>query len=234
MTSRSNVLSPYGRRSATTSPFNSVHGNPTGTSSSSKDMSNSMHSRSALTTPSRSALPGHQGSESKNKGDSSSSSLFNNSDSKTGNKSGGANAFNPKLILYQILAIQCFHYVFYGLIIQINHLFFGINITIDRIFTTNYLNFWSAEGWIDNSAVLLTFVFQAILLAIIVEKSRKCLDFSVTLFFFHFIFCSIYSRSIPHVLDWWIIHVLGLIIMVVLGEFLCSRRELMDIPLLAL
>ena len=34
--------------------------------------------------------------------------------------------------------------------------------------------------------------------------------------------------------DWWIIHVMGMIAMVVLGEYLCSKKELSDIPLLQL
>jgi len=142
-------------------------------------------------------------------------------------------AYNPKLILSQMLAMQCFHYFFFGLVIQVNHVIFATSITLDRIFSTKYLNFWSAEGWIDNYAVLLTFMFQAVLLAVIVEKSRKCLDFSVTLFFIHFCACSIYG-GFPATWDWWIIHILGTIIMILMGEYLCSRKELMDIPLLTL
>jgi protein SYS1 len=71
------------------------------------------------------------------------------------------------------------------------------------------------------------------LLAIIVEKSKKCLDFSVTLFLLHLLLCTVYD-GLPAVLDWWIVHVLATIIMVVLGEYVCSRRELDDIPLLQL
>lgn len=155
-----------------------------------------------MTPPPKSGLPEHQSSISKNK--DGSSSLFRRTVSQDGNP----NAFNPNLILYQMLVIQCFHYVFFGFVIQTNHLFFGTSVTLDRMFTTKYLNFWSAEGWIDNYAVLLTFIFQAVLLALIVEKSRKCLDFSVTLFCIHFLMCSIYSRSIPHTWDWWIVHIL--------------------------
>ena len=74
---------------------------------------------------------------------------------------------------------------------------------------------------------------RAVLMAIIVEKSKKCLDFSVTLFFIHLSACVIYN-GIPGTWDWWIIHILGTILMVLLGEYLCSRRELDDIPLLTL
>ena len=35
-------------------------------------------------------------------------------------------------------------------------------------------------------------------------------------------------------LDWWIVHILGTIVMILVGEYLCSLKELSDIPLLEL
>jgi hypothetical protein len=75
---------------------------------------------------------------------------------------------------------------------------------------------------------------RSLLLALIVEKSKKCLDFSVTLFVIHVILCSIYSGGLPSTWDWWIVHVMGMIMMVVMGEYFCSKRELSEIPLLVL
>ena len=72
---------------------------------------------------------------------------------------------------------------------------------------------------------------RAFLLTIIVEKSKKCLDFSVTYTTIHLLLCTIYN-GFPASWDWWILNVLGMIIMTVLGEFLCSRLELKEIPLL--
>mmetsp|Transcript_36217 Transcript_36217/g.77229 ORF Transcript_36217/g.77229 Transcript_36217/m.77229 type:complete len:187 (+) Transcript_36217:100-660(+) len=141
--------------------------------------------------------------------------------------------FNPRLILSQIISLQSFHYVVLGLIFQINHVMFATSITMDRIFTAKYLDIWSAMGWIDNAAVLMSSFIGSLLLALIVEKSKKCLDFSVTLFLIHIILCSIYG-GFPSTWDWWIIHIMGMIMMVVLGEYFCSKRELSDIPLLVL
>ena len=75
---------------------------------------------------------------------------------------------------------------------------------------------------------------RSLLLALIVEKSKKCLDFSVTLFVVHVLLCTVYSGKLPSTFDWWIVHVMGMIIMVVMGEYFCSKRELSDIPLLVL
>jgi hypothetical protein len=71
------------------------------------------------------------------------------------------------------------------------------------------------------------------LLNVIVEKSKKCLDFSVTLFVIHLVSC-IWYAGIPNNWDWWIVHILGTIVMILLGEYLCSLRELSEIPLLEL
>lgn len=85
----------------------------------------------------------------------------------------------------------------------------------------------------ETNAHHLSIHFSAVLLAIIVEKSKKCLDFSVTLFLIHLFSCIWYS-GLPMKLDWWIVHILGTIVMILVGEYLCSLKELSDIPLLEL
>mmetsp|Transcript_7750 Transcript_7750/g.11102 ORF Transcript_7750/g.11102 Transcript_7750/m.11102 type:complete len:183 (-) Transcript_7750:1411-1959(-) len=142
-------------------------------------------------------------------------------------------SFNPRLIFAQIVSMQCFHYLLLGFIFQINHVFFSTSVTIDRIFTAKYIKIWSSEGWADSGAILLSSLLGAALLAIIVEKAKKCLDFSVTLFLIHLATCTAYG-GLPNTWDWWIVHILGTILMILLGEYLCSLKELSDIPLLTL
>lgn len=74
---------------------------------------------------------------------------------------------------------------------------------------------------------------SSFLLTIIVEKSKMCLDFSVTYFILHLVISSVYYQ-VPATADWWIVHVFATIVMVLVGEYLCSLRELSDIPLLQL
>jgi hypothetical protein len=64
-----------------------------------------------------------------------------------------------------------------------------------------------------------------------VEKSKKCLDFSFTLFLIHLGFCTVYD-GMPATWDWWIVNIFGTIIMILLGEYVCSLREMKEIPLL--
>lgn len=163
-------------------------------------------------------------------------SSSSNSNTKRGgtssrNRKDDKKEFNPRLIFSQIVAMQCFHYVFLGLLFQINYMLFGSRITIDRIFTDQYIKLWSTTGLPDTFAVLLSSLVGAVLLAIIVEKSKKCLDFAFTLFVIHLGFCTAYG-GIPRTWDWWIGNILGTIVMILLGEYVCSLREMSDIPLL--
>lgn len=68
------------------------------------------------------------------------------------------NNFNPRLIFSQIVALQCFHYLILGFILQINHVFFNTSVTIDRIFSDRYLNLWKPKGWADNAAIMISYV----------------------------------------------------------------------------
>jgi len=106
-------------------------------------------------------------------------------------------------------------------------------------------DFWMGRCFCDSSSIAggvgcrnyhafeCSHCSRSVLLAIIVEKSKKCLDFSVTLFLLHLSISTLYG-GFPTSLDWWIVHVFGAILMVVLGEYLCSLKELDEIPLLQL
>jgi hypothetical protein len=148
-------------------------------------------------------------------------------------KKGPEVSFHPKLITAQIIALQCLHYFLLAVCIQINHVLYNTSITIDRIFTDEYVRLWGQAGWADVFAILLVSLVGSVMLAIIVEKSKKCLDFAVTLFIIHLGICTLYG-GFPTVMDWWIVQVTGTVLMVLLGEYLCSLRELSDIPLLQL
>jgi hypothetical protein len=65
--------------------------------------------------------------------------------------------FNPRLIFSQIVAMQCCHYLFLGILFQINHILYGQSITIDRMFTDEYIQIWHTIGWPDSFAVFLSY-----------------------------------------------------------------------------
>ncbi len=67
-------------------------------------------------------------------------------------------------------------------------------------------------------------------MALIVEKSKKCVDFTFTLFFIHTVVCTFYE-SFPLNWEWWLVQVLAGVLMASLGEYLCAQKEMEEIPL---
>lgn len=60
--------------------------------------------------------------------------------------------------------------------------------------------------------------YSVILLPVIVERAKKCLDFTSTLYIIHLAICSCYD-GIPRNWEWWILQIVALAVMVILGEF---------------
>ncbi|KAH9615447.1 hypothetical protein KSS87_021362 [Heliosperma pusillum] len=71
---------------------------------------------------------------------------------------------------------------------------------------------------------------QTAFLVYIIERAKKCLDFSATIYIVHLFICIMYGGW-PSSFTWWIVNIAGLAIMALLGEYLCIRRELQDIPI---
>jgi protein SYS1 len=108
-------------------------------------------------------------------------------------------------------------------------------LSLDHIFTDRYLHdVWTWRSYMDIITTLLASCADAWLLVVIVEKSKKCLDFSITWFLCHLAFVYMYNFSFPTHMEWYILHIVATIIMILLGEHLCVKRELDEIPLLTL
>ena len=67
-------------------------------------------------------------------------------------------------------------------------------------------------------------------LAYTVEKANKVLDFTVTIFFFHFLMTCL-SYKFPSSLSWWLYHALIITITVLTGEYVCLKLETAEIKL---
>ncbi|KAL9272692.1 SYS1-like protein [Drosera capensis] len=78
------------------------------------------------------------------------------------------------------------------------------------------------RDWIDSS--------QAGYMLYIIERAKKCLDFSATLYIIHLFISTLYGGW-PSSITWWVVNGTGLAVMALLGEYLCIRRELREIPI---
>ena len=67
-------------------------------------------------------------------------------------------------------------------------------------------------------------------LALVVGRARLCLDFSVSMYFFHLCYCFVYDGW-PSFF-WWAVMGACCICTTVLGEYVCMRRELKEIPII--
>jgi len=70
---------------------------------------------------------------------------------------------------------------------------------------------------------------MALVLMQVVGRAKKCLDFTATAYILHFLVVLAYD-GFPTIWEWWVINVISLIATVVVGEILCMRRELREIP----
>ena len=142
-----------------------------------------------------------------------------------------AAVFDPRLIVLQIVCVQCSYYLVYGLVLLAAHLLFGTEVSLAHFFTDTYINY--SSGWPDVFASVISAVAAAVFMAVIVERAKKCLDFTLTLFLFHFLGCLIY-RGFPTSSEWWTVNLFCLVVTVLLAEYLCVRKEMEDIPMLDL
>lgn len=71
---------------------------------------------------------------------------------------------------------------------------------------------------------------RAVFMLYLIERAKKCLDFSATVYIIHLLLCTLYG-GFPSSITWWVVNGTGLAIMALLGEYLCIRRELREIPI---
>jgi len=138
--------------------------------------------------------------------------------------------WDPRLIIYQIFAVQCVYYMLLGFFLFAFDVMIGHTLTTDQIFGYTNMNTHSMRGWAVILSCFATAISSGIGLLFIVERSKKCLDHTATAFICHLISVWAYG-GFPKTWTWWIVQFFCFIIMVVLGEYLCMRKELRDIPL---
>lgn len=143
----------------------------------------------------------------------------------------GSNTWDPVLITSQIVCVQFLFYISLGILQAIILGPILGHITVDYMFDWGHINFKAKLGWLNWMTHILNSVAAAGVLAWIVERAKKCLDYGATCYIWHCIFVWWYSSSWPASTAWWIANGVGFVVMVLLGEWFCVRREMQDIPL---
>ncbi|XP_077582021.1 protein SYS1 homolog isoform X2 [Stigmatopora nigra] len=138
--------------------------------------------------------------------------------------------WDPVLIVFQIVLMQCIYYSFLGLWLAGVYRLVETRSSLDQIFSYEMLSFASILGRLSMTAFILNSLTCALGLWFFVRRGKQCLDFTVTVHFFHLIGCWIYNSQFPSTLAWWLVNLACMALMAVIGEYLCMRTELRAIP----
>ncbi|CAF0997476.1 unnamed protein product [Rotaria magnacalcarata] len=139
--------------------------------------------------------------------------------------------WDPLLIVSQIVAVQTLYYLGLGFWVLL------ITITIDRAPSLDYLFSYEIFNITNWSSRLFTGVFllnaltSALAILYIVGRYKQCLDFSITIHFYHFIACWIYNSQCPRMFSWYLTQFFSIVIMTILSEHLSKKYELRTIPI---
>jgi hypothetical protein len=71
---------------------------------------------------------------------------------------------------------------------------------------------------------------SAVLVAAVVERAKKCLDFVATMYLGHLCLCTWFDGRLPYAWEWWAANGISMVCVVVVSEFVCLKREMADIP----
>ncbi|KNC79013.1 hypothetical protein SARC_08573 [Sphaeroforma arctica JP610] len=139
-----------------------------------------------------------------------------------------AYVWDPILLISQIVSLQCLFYLSYLLLLHaLFHLGVGVPVILDWVFSPKSVG---SDGlsWLGTGVYLLESVLSAVWILLVVSRAKLCLDFSVTLYCYHLLFCTLYWGWMSG--WWWFCTIVCCAITTTLSEALCIRQELKEIP----
>lgn len=142
----------------------------------------------------------------------------------------GSVAWDPFLIVAQIACLQCLYYITLGFFMAI---FVGTRVprtSLVYLFDYSTVTASTVTGLCVIASFLLSSLAGAVSMFYLIERAKKCLDFSATLYIIHLFLCIVYGGW-PSSITWWVVTGTGVAVMSLLGEYLCGRRELREIPI---
>ncbi|XP_072401193.1 protein SYS1 homolog [Diabrotica undecimpunctata] len=139
--------------------------------------------------------------------------------------------WDPWLIIFQIVSMQCVLYCTIGLILALLGTLLGEPKTLDNIFQYHEIQVRDAGGIIVICSFVINAGIGSIVMWYIVERTKQCMDFSCTWHLIHLVVCWMYNGQFPTSFSWWALNVACATVMCVCGEVLCLRTELAAIPL---
>ncbi|XP_010539497.1 PREDICTED: protein SYS1 homolog [Tarenaya hassleriana] len=141
----------------------------------------------------------------------------------------GKALWDPWLIVAQIVCLQCSYYLTLGIFMMV---FLGVwvpRLSLVYFFDYATLTLSTVSGLCAIASFFLSSLAGAVYMVFLVERARKCLDFSATLYIIHLLLCIMYGGW-PSSITWWAVNGTGLGVTALLAEYLCFKREQREIP----
>ncbi|KAJ1956953.1 hypothetical protein EC988_001075, partial [Linderina pennispora] len=140
-------------------------------------------------------------------------------------------AWDPILILSQIATLQCFGYSTYSFCMVISSFLTDIALSPALLFDSTLVRGDTVQGWVIGLALVGIGLANILPLVYMVERSRLCIDFSLTFYTIHLALAWWYQGELPKTLLWWAAVGLSGCIMAFVGRAACLRRELLPIAI---
>ena len=130
----------------------------------------------------------------------------------------------------QIITMQFMYYTTLSVSIVIinNILYGGLRSHLGQLFSPSSLDLSLDYSMATLLANFLNIPFVICALAYTVEKANKCLDFTVTIFFLHWVLTCLLFKF-PTSLSWWLYHAVLITITVLASEYVCLKLETAEI-----
>ncbi|XP_063722269.1 protein SYS1 homolog [Symsagittifera roscoffensis] len=146
-----------------------------------------------------------------------------------------SSSFDPKLLISQIISMQCLYYLFTcTLLLSLSLAFPQHGISLQHILSYRAVGLSSVSERINSCLFVINSLFMALSIWLLVGRSKLCTDFSFTLLLYHWIISSLYPSSwahIPATWSWYLLHIVCALLTTVLAEYLCMRTEMRAVPI---
>ncbi|KAI9827106.1 MAG: hypothetical protein M1826_006470 [Phylliscum demangeonii] len=135
----------------------------------------------------------------------------------------------PLKIITQIVLLQTGYYLSATVLTVFTVLAAGQRFQLGLLWDWGRVRGDNAVGWTLAVVWLLNSLVGAILLLLLVSRSKLVLDFALTMHGIHLVAVLAYTRSVPTHLLWWALQAASVAIMASLGVWACRWRELRPI-----
>ena len=131
--------------------------------------------------------------------------------------------WDPRLIVSQIVCLQAWFYFINGSLLW---LLLSDSRVMPVLFDSQIVDtMTTAEMWSLILVQMCSCAATAYMIYIVVSRARLCLDFAVTVYFLHLLFCCNYAQF-PATFTWWLTNGVGAVISAVLSEYWCLQAEM--------